>query len=265
MALTALWADVIVASRKVRRLCGTARRSRTNRPDRNAVRRPRRPLDELDGLVEAVYDRFGKLDVLVNNAGMAHLRQAHRRRREAVDPVVNLNPSGPFGCPRWSVAGWWPAVAGDHQRQHPRLAAPAPVVHPVRGVEGRAERQRPRAPRWHSGRPSGQHADARSVPDRHQQGVGFRRKTRSAAMRCSAPDSRTEIIGGTVLMSGLPSSLPPARPARRRRHLRGSTRNGFDFSVEPGVREEARVDPRVSSARRSIPRCSFPRLRIACR
>ena len=32
--------------------------------------------DQLDGLVDAAYDRFGKVDVLVNNAGMSPLYES---------------------------------------------------------------------------------------------------------------------------------------------------------------------------------------------
>ena len=53
--------------------------------------------DELDGLVEAVYARFGKLDVLVNNAGMSPTYESLSGVTEKLfDAVVNLNLKGPF-------------------------------------------------------------------------------------------------------------------------------------------------------------------------
>ena len=66
---------------------------------------------ELDGLVEGVYDRFGRLDVLVNNAGMSPLYESLNDVTEKLfDTVVNLNLKGPF---RLSVlAGERMAAAG---------------------------------------------------------------------------------------------------------------------------------------------------------
>ena len=53
--------------------------------------------DELDGLVEAAYDRFGKVDVLINNAGMSPLYESLSSVTEKLfDAVVNLNLKGPF-------------------------------------------------------------------------------------------------------------------------------------------------------------------------
>jgi NAD(P)-dependent dehydrogenase (short-subunit alcohol dehydrogenase family) len=53
--------------------------------------------DELDGLVEAVYERFGKLDVLVNNAGMSPTYGSLTEVTEKLfDTVVDLNLKGPF-------------------------------------------------------------------------------------------------------------------------------------------------------------------------
>jgi len=51
--------------------------------------------DELDGLVEATYERFGKIDTLINNAGMSPVvRQADRRHREAVRRGGQSQPQG---------------------------------------------------------------------------------------------------------------------------------------------------------------------------
>lgn len=52
---------------------------------------------ELDGLVDAAYDEFGKVDVLVNNAGMSPLYESLGSVPEKLfDAVVNLNFKGPF-------------------------------------------------------------------------------------------------------------------------------------------------------------------------
>ena len=53
--------------------------------------------DELDGLVEAAYDAFGRVDVLVNNAGMSPLYDSVDTLSEALfDKVIAVNMKGPF-------------------------------------------------------------------------------------------------------------------------------------------------------------------------
>ena len=53
--------------------------------------------DELPGLVDAVHRRFGKIDVLVNNAGMSPVYEQQSDVTEKMfDAVVNLNLKGPF-------------------------------------------------------------------------------------------------------------------------------------------------------------------------
>lgn len=52
---------------------------------------------ELDGLVDAAYDRFGRVDVLVNNAGKSPLYPTLLDVSEQLwDSVLNLNLRGPF-------------------------------------------------------------------------------------------------------------------------------------------------------------------------
>jgi NAD(P)-dependent dehydrogenase (short-subunit alcohol dehydrogenase family) len=53
--------------------------------------------DQLDGLVDAAYERFGRVDVLVNNAGMSPLYDTLGSVSEKLfDSVMNLNFKGPF-------------------------------------------------------------------------------------------------------------------------------------------------------------------------
>src|SRR6516162_11216975 len=67
-------ADVVIASRKMENCVAVAEQiesetGRTAMPYQVHVGR----WDQLDGLVDAVYERFGKVDTLINNAGMSPL------------------------------------------------------------------------------------------------------------------------------------------------------------------------------------------------
>jgi NAD(P)-dependent dehydrogenase (short-subunit alcohol dehydrogenase family) len=91
-------ADVVIASRKFDNCVATAAEIEAE-TGRSAM-----PYgvhvgcwDELDGLVDATYERFGKLDVLVNNAGMSPTYGSLTEVTEKLfDTVVNLNLKGPF-------------------------------------------------------------------------------------------------------------------------------------------------------------------------
>ena len=51
----------------------------------------------MDGLIDAAYERFGKVDVLVNNAGMSPLYPSLSEVGEALfDKVIAVNLKGPF-------------------------------------------------------------------------------------------------------------------------------------------------------------------------
>ena len=105
-------ADVVIASRKMENCIATAEQiehetGRTAMPYQVHVGR----WDQLDGLIEATYQRFGKVDTLINNAGMSPVYDKLTDVTEKLfDAVVNLNLKGPF---RLSVlAGERMAAAG---------------------------------------------------------------------------------------------------------------------------------------------------------
>ncbi len=91
-------ADVVIASRKFDSCQDTAaaieaETGRTAMPYAVHVGR----WDELDGLVDAVHDRFGRLDVLINNAGMSPVYDKQTDVTEKLfDAVISLNLKGPF-------------------------------------------------------------------------------------------------------------------------------------------------------------------------
>jgi NAD(P)-dependent dehydrogenase (short-subunit alcohol dehydrogenase family) len=105
-------ADVVIASRKYESCVHTAQEiaaatGRATMPYAVHVGR----WDELPGLVDAVYERFGAMHALVNNAGMSPVYDSLGAVTEKLfDAVLNVNLKGPF---RLSVlAGERMAAAG---------------------------------------------------------------------------------------------------------------------------------------------------------
>lgn len=91
-------ADVVIASRNLQ-ACESTAEAIAAATGRTAIAHQVHigRWEQLDGLVDTVYDRFGKLDVLVNNAGMSPLYESLTSVSEKLfDAVVNLNLKGPF-------------------------------------------------------------------------------------------------------------------------------------------------------------------------
>ncbi len=91
-------ADVVIASRKLEALEVAAAEiaeatGRTITPIRCHVGH----WDQVTALVDDVFDRFGRVDVLVNNAGMSPLYERLSDISEALwDKVIDVNLKGPF-------------------------------------------------------------------------------------------------------------------------------------------------------------------------
>ncbi len=48
--------------------------------------------------IKATVDRFGRLDILINNAGVVNRKSVMELERSAWDHVININVTGPFLC-----------------------------------------------------------------------------------------------------------------------------------------------------------------------
>lgn len=97
-ALAAAGADVVVVSRKQDACDATAREIAAETGVRTLAHACHlSEWDQIDRLVEVVYERFGSVDVLVNNAGKSPLYDSLLDvTREMWDSVLGVNLLGPF-------------------------------------------------------------------------------------------------------------------------------------------------------------------------
>jgi NAD(P)-dependent dehydrogenase (short-subunit alcohol dehydrogenase family) len=98
LAFARAGADVVVASRNIENCEKVVAEIReTTGRDGLAYGCHMGRWDEVTGLVDAAYAKFGKIDVLVNNAGMSPLYDKVTDVTEKMyDSVLNLNLKGPF-------------------------------------------------------------------------------------------------------------------------------------------------------------------------
>lgn len=89
-------ADVIVASRKLENCEKVAEEVRAMGRRAMAVGMHAGRWADCDALVERAYGEFGRIDVLVNNAGMSPACPSHEVSEALFDSVLNLNFKGPF-------------------------------------------------------------------------------------------------------------------------------------------------------------------------
>jgi len=89
-------ADVVIASRKLDacELVANDCRRFGRRAMAFAMHAGRWP--ECDALLDAVYATFGRVDILINNAGMSPACPSHEVSETLFDAVLNLNFKGPF-------------------------------------------------------------------------------------------------------------------------------------------------------------------------
>ena len=97
LAFAEAGADVVIASRKMENCRAVAAEIETLGRRALPVACHVGHWDELDGLVEQSYDAFGRVDVLVNNAGMSPLYPDLTAVSEELwDKVLGVNLKGPF-------------------------------------------------------------------------------------------------------------------------------------------------------------------------
>ncbi|HEY8385875.1 MAG TPA: SDR family oxidoreductase [Porticoccaceae bacterium] len=95
-ALAERGADVIIASRKLDACEAVAGEVRELGRRALAVSTHAGRWEQCDALVDTAYEVFGRVDILINNAGMSPYCASHEVSEKLFDSVMNLNFKGPF-------------------------------------------------------------------------------------------------------------------------------------------------------------------------
>ncbi len=95
-AFASAGADVVVASRKLHACEAAADEVRAMGRRALAVSVNASSWSDVERLAEVVYAEFGRIDVLVNNAGMSPAIPSHDVTESWFDKIVSLNFKGPF-------------------------------------------------------------------------------------------------------------------------------------------------------------------------
>ncbi len=108
----------------------TARRIRDQGGNAEVHRADLRSTLDVEAMVRAAVDRWGRIDVLVNNAGVARDGLALRMPEQDWDEVLDINLKGPFRCIR--------AVSSIMMRRRSGVVINVSSITGMQGREGQA-------------------------------------------------------------------------------------------------------------------------------
>jgi len=91
-------ADVVVSDVNLEKAEETSREVEALGRQAMAIRVDVSRLDDVEGMVQTLLDRFGKIDILINNAGIARDKLILRMTEEDWDAVLAVNLKGTFNC-----------------------------------------------------------------------------------------------------------------------------------------------------------------------
>jgi hypothetical protein len=179
---------------------------------RREGRRARRKVTDaaaVEVLVAQIVERFGRLDVLVNNAGIGEVAAAARDHEASWDRTLAVDLKGPFLCLQAAARRMKESGGGSivNISFHPR-GLPVPELHALRGSEGRAvHADAKRRARARVARDPGQQHRARRDRDADQRGHAGGSGEGSAA-----PGDRAAPADGKARRGGRGRALSRIRP-----------------------------------------------------
>jgi len=91
-------ADIVVSDVNIEKAEETAREIQALGRRAMAIKSDVSRLDEVEKMVQAVLEQFGRIDTLINNAGIARDKLILRMTEEDWDAVLDINLKGTFNC-----------------------------------------------------------------------------------------------------------------------------------------------------------------------
>jgi 3-oxoacyl-[acyl-carrier protein] reductase len=76
-------------------------------------------VDAAESLLQATLDEYGRVDVLVNNAGILRDRMLHKMSEEEFDAVIQVHLKGTWACGRAVVQHWRPLAKQEAESGGP--------------------------------------------------------------------------------------------------------------------------------------------------
>jgi len=74
-----------------------------------------------EALVGSALEHFGKLDVLINNAGLMRDRMTHNMTDEEFDSVIHVNLRGTWACGQAAIRHWYPIAKEEARSGRPAV------------------------------------------------------------------------------------------------------------------------------------------------
>ena len=96
-------ADIVVSDINLEKAEETAKEIESIGPKAMAIKVNVASLNDVEQMVEAVLKKFGRIDILINNAGITRDKLILRMTEEDWDIVLNVNLKGTFNCTKMVI------------------------------------------------------------------------------------------------------------------------------------------------------------------
>ena len=93
-------ANVVIASRKQSNLDSTVEKIKALGKTALAIATDIRVPEQVDDLIKQTVDKFGRIDIMVNNAGASFMSPVEEMTPNGWDTIININLKGTFLCCR---------------------------------------------------------------------------------------------------------------------------------------------------------------------